>query len=550
MLYSQHEPLLLELLHQRLGPERADAYGRPDTTANPYLSLWSQIAVMYDAEPCVMAPAGSEPLAEMLAELGWWASMQRTQRDTLGLREMLVRAEADPVDQAVTWRPVFPDLVSVTTSPRRPDVPVRIREWVDGDLGWELHDTSIDPREGAPFHRVYDATGKVDVTQDRYGRRFEGLAYPYRYTDGTPRLPYTIYHAAKTGFVFDPYTLREVVDGSLILGVLLTFYGHVVQNAAHSQRYMFGVVPHGAQVVGREGVQRTEVVADPATIFTGDLSEGVSAPVVGQWSPPMDPEALLRSIGMYERRLHLLANVQPSDVTRQEADIRSGYSLAVSRESVRAAQAVYQPQFLRGDQDFFSLAAVISNRAFGTSYSERGADYRIRYMGLPESPGEVEALAKEIQLELDAGRIGPVTAYRRRYPGKTAEEACDDLVAAACEREMLEERIREARGAEVDRPTTTDAGKVQSVSELVAKAGRGEITVEACRAILVSVVGLSPETAEGIVMTIPGALPEPAEPPEPVADGTVGGEAESMDPGAMDPAEAADPAEPADPEDT
>ena len=60
LLYSRHESLLRQELVARVGEVRAEAYGRPDTTANPYLSLWSQIAVMYDAEPRTMAPAGSE----------------------------------------------------------------------------------------------------------------------------------------------------------------------------------------------------------------------------------------------------------------------------------------------------------------------------------------------------------------------------------------------------------------------------------------------------------------------------------------------------------
>ena len=518
LLYSRHESLLRQELVARVGEVRAEAYGRPDTTANPYLSLWSQIAVMYDAEPRTMAPAGSEALCEMMADVGYWPGMQRVERDTLGLREMLVRFEADPVDGVVTHRPVFPDLVSAEAEARRPDVPIRIREWVDGPFGWELHDTSI---AGVPFHRVYDASGKVDVTADRYGRTFEGAAYPYRYSNGAPRLPYTLYHAAKTGFLFDPWTLREIVDGSLILGVYLSFFGHVLQNAAHSQRYMFGVNPHGAAVVGREGVQRTEVVADPATIFTGDVAEGVNSPIIGQWSPPVNAAELLASISMYERRLLLLANVQPSDVTRQEADIRSGYSLAVSRESVRAAQALYQPQFLRGDQDAMVCAAVISNRVFGTSYSERPRDYRIAYQGLPESPGELEALSKGIQTELDAGRIGPVTAYKRRYPGTTDEEACAALVDASIEREVVEARIREARMAEVDRAVVNDTGKAQAVSELVAKVGRGEVPVEAACVIMVSVIGLSQETAEAICDTLEtpaeeGAEPEPPESADPV----------------------------------
>ena len=60
LLYSQHERDLNALLKQQLGSVRADAWGSPDLTANPYLSLWSQISVLYNAEPHVICPAGSE----------------------------------------------------------------------------------------------------------------------------------------------------------------------------------------------------------------------------------------------------------------------------------------------------------------------------------------------------------------------------------------------------------------------------------------------------------------------------------------------------------
>lgn len=509
LMYSQHLSILRERMVRRLGIERAQAVGDPDMTANPFLSLWSQVAVMYDAEPGILAVAGSEALAEQIADGGYWPSMQRTQRDTLGFREMLVRLEADTIDKRVTSRPVFPDLIeSAEVHARAPWRPVRIREWVQGVHGWEMHDTASGPcsvsRE--PFHRVYDVQGH-DITRDlNDGATFEGAAYPYRYTDGRARLPYVVYHAAQTPFLFDPFTYREVVEGSVNVCMLLTFYQHIVEHAAWQQRYAFGIVPHGARTVGSEGQQRLEAVADPAVIFTGDLQEGVSNPLIGQWAQPADPEAVLRSIAMYERRIHMIANVQPADVTRQEADVRSGYSLAVSRESVRAAQAVYMPQFRRGDQDMFELAAVISNRAFGTDYAERGTDYRITYQGLPASPGELDAEAAQIQTELDAGRIGPVTAYRRRYPGATAEEAVGALVQAQTERELLDAAVTLARGGDGAPPVATlDTGRIQTAGQIVAMAGRGEVPRASARAMLISLVGVAAEAADAMIDPIPDA---------------------------------------------
>lgn len=500
LLYSCHEQDVIRLLEQRLGSDRARAYGRPDLTANAYLSLWSQLAVMYNQEPDILAPRSSQALVEMVCELGYWPFMQRVQRDTLGLREMGVRLDFDDVGGVVTWRPVFPDLVSAESEPRRPGVPVRVREWVECEGAWHLHDLCA--RRDVQWYRVYDREGR-EVTEDVLGRRYEGAAYPYRDSTGAPYLPYVLYHAAETGCVFDPYTMREVVEGSLVVCVLLTFYQHVVQNAAWAQRYAVGIVPHGQRTAGPEEARRAEVTADPATVFMADVAEGTQSPIIGQWNSPIDAESLLRSVMTYESRLHTIAGLHAPSVTRNEADIRSGYSLAVSRESVREAQSIYEPQFRRGDQQMLRITACLMNRNAGTRYSEIPADYRLTYRGLPKAPGELDAEAAAIQTEQDAGRIGPITAYMRRYPGTTDVEALVKLADAATEAEQLDAQIvaaRQAAGLEAPAVTVAmDPGKIQTMQALLVSAGKGEIPPESAEAVLIAVYGLPKSAAEAIV---------------------------------------------------
>lgn len=525
LLYSRHESLVTALLYRRLGKERVEAMGAPDLSANPYLQVHQQIAVLYDDEPGVRAPSASEALVSGLAEIGYWPLMQRVQRDTLGLREMGMRLDVDPDSGTldpragrVVPRPVFPDLIeSVIVNPRAPHTPLGLREWVLGARGWERHETDISDPD-APTYRITDADGKDitgDVIRSAPAGGYVGEAYPWRWTSGPlagrPRLPYVLYHAARTGHVFDPYAYREVVDGSLILCVHLTMYGHVLQNAAWTQRYAFGIDVDGTRIVGTEGNQRAEAVVDPAVVVTGSPREGMTSPIVGQWSPPMDPEAMLRSIAAYERRLLMLLNVQAADVTRQEADVRSGYSLAVSRESVRAVQRVFMPQFRAGDQELFSLAASMCNGQWGTSYAEDPALYRISYQGLPATPDEEERAAKAIEAEVAAGRLGPVTAYRRRYPGATEEEAIEALVEAQVEREAVDALVaarRASLGLRGPSTNTRAVGDVQAIADIVGRAGRGEIPVGAARAMLQSVCGISPQDADaitaGVVPPTPG----------------------------------------------
>ena len=448
LLYSQFQTDLDSRIRQAVGNVKADAWKPLDLTANPYLSIWQQTAVLYDVAPEVVTVAGSEPVLSALTESGAWALMQRVQRDTLGLREMLLRVSASEAGDLVV-RPVFPDMVQVEVDPSDPGRPVKIKEWLfDPTHGWVRHVYDVrDP--AAPLYAVFTAGG-VDVSALVLGGNFTGTAYPFRLADGAPILPWVLYHASETGCVWDCYTMREVVEGSLMLGVYLTFFGHVLRDASWPQRYVIGARVLGADTVDGEGnvlAGRREVVTDPATLLEMEMDPTFTGqPLVGQWNASADPEKLLTSISMYERRILTLAGIQAPDVTRTDSDIRSGYSLAVSREQVRTLQRVYEPQFRRGDLQLLSIAAALLNRATGSAYAEDASAYRITYQGLPKSPQEVLAELTEIKARTDAGLLGPVTAYQELNPGTPWPEAFERVVAARMESAAVDAEVA-ARGA-------------------------------------------------------------------------------------------------------
>lgn len=526
LLYSEHQGDLEARIRQALGITRADVLGFPDLTANPYLSTWSQIAVLYQEEPDVLG--ASSGLASLVADAGFWPLMQRVQRDTLALRDMLVHVDVDDAGDLV-YRPVFPDMVTACGTPRRPNVAVTLREAMPAPgLGWVWHVRDVSDPEN-PRYVVEDRNG-ADVSAEVLGGDFSGSAYPYRDAEGRPFLPYVWYHSAETGWLFDPFTLREIVEGALNIGVLLTYYQHVVRNAAHAQRWTLGVRARGADAVmqqtgvGASGgligsdlastgaqVGRTEVIADPAVVMQFEQDDNASSPQIGQWSPPVDPERLLSSISAYERRILLLAGVQPPDVTRQEADVRSGYSLAVSREAVREAQRQYAPQFRKGDQQMFRIAACLLNRHHGAGYSERASDYRISYQGLPESPMEVKARLEELDAKSRAGMVGPVSAYLSLNPTSTRDEAVVRLAEAATEKVDVEAAVGALLSAKgiVGAPPVVDldVGKVQAAQQIVTAAASGEMAVSTAHALLVGVIGLTPDAARAITDTIRPAPP-------------------------------------------
>ena len=84
MLYSSYEADLDAMLRQALGNVRADAWKPVDLTANPYLSLWQQVAVLYNEAPDVRVRPGDEGLLEAVADAALWPLMQRVQRTLPG----------------------------------------------------------------------------------------------------------------------------------------------------------------------------------------------------------------------------------------------------------------------------------------------------------------------------------------------------------------------------------------------------------------------------------------------------------------------------------
>lgn len=383
LLYSEHEQDLSELMERQLGTIKREAWGRPDLTSNAYLSVSEISARLYGAPPDVEHDdaAGLE-LAERIADGGLWPLMQRVQRDTLGLNDMFLRVDVD--EGALVFRPVFPDLTEATATPRNPAAPVTLKEWEHVEpWGWVRRSASVVP--GDVYYRATaDVDGvQTDVSEDVLGGTYEGASYSIRDAAGLPVLPWIHYSARSTGFLYDPYTNSEIVEGSLNVGMYLTYYGHVLRSSAWGQRYAAGVIVEGSGL-GEDG-SHEEVVTDPATVLLLGVREGMQ-PLVGQWSSPADPEAILRSISVYERRLMERAGLQAADVTRQSADVRSGYSLAVSRESVRELQRLWEPQFRLADLALIRLCAASLNSAEGTNYPEDG--YTITYRGLPPSPVE------------------------------------------------------------------------------------------------------------------------------------------------------------------
>lgn len=442
MLYGCWRDDLMERLRLQIGNVRREAWGEPDLSSNVFRASVTALAVLYDRPPRVPDPA----FAEVLRRAGLWSLMQRVQRDSLGMREVFVRVDVGGA--GLTYSIVPPHRTCCEPMPDDLGRPGMVAQAVLRVVGgaqawtWDVFDVRDPVR---PSYRVLSSDGKTDLSAEVLTIGGEqapagglvGEAYPYRYATGQPFLPFVLYHAANTGYLFDPFELRELVDGSLNCAVLWTFFGHCVRDASWPQRWTLNARIPGLEIEtdtttadGSGQTSRAAIVTDPSTVLELETNEESGTPgQAGQWGPGSDPAELQEAVGLYERRVAGYAGISPADIQRVAGDPRSGYALAISRDGQRSAQGRFEPSFRLGDEELLSISAALLNRSTGTTYAETGAG--LVYDAIPASPEEQQAEREHLLELLAQGLIDRVAVYRRLNPGTTEADAAAALLKIA-----------------------------------------------------------------------------------------------------------------------
>lgn len=461
VLYSRHRKIIEDRTRKQVGKTRFEAWGSEvDMSSNVAETVYTQKAVQYDARPDITHDdsAAAAPLISdaddkgspgFLDRAGIWLMMPRIQRDTLGLRVMFVRI--DVVDGELSYRPVFPDMVTTREFQDRPDVPFELRElreYQDPDTKktewyWDVYDIL------EPSYKVLRASDDEDVshiflsTADNPEGNFTGALYPYRWAAteddtevdadgnklGRPFLPFAIYRPVKSGLMYDAWSEAPVFDGTLQAAVFQTMFAHIMRTSSWPQRWGIGVEPSslGTADENQDGTSRQGTVTDPAVMLMFALLEDFEGqPMVGQFKPGADAAAFQTAIANYERRVAAMADLSPADIQRVSGDPRSGYALEISREGAREAQRKHEESFRRGDQELVAKSAAILNRATDSSFPEGG--YRFEYRSLPKSAAELKEEAEYLNGEVESGNMDRVTAYQRRHPGISRAQAEEDLI--------------------------------------------------------------------------------------------------------------------------
>lgn len=429
MLTGQWMDDLISRLHQEVGTVRQSAWGVPKNTANPFSVICREMSALYTREPEVRAPQGDAifgPLADEIRRAGLWAKGNSFMAMVLGLREAMWRIDVNPTGR-VSYRPVWPDMVKALADPSCPDQPVSIHElrWREGH-GWCWDVLELLGEHGPTYH--VETWGGLDVTEDVLGARYDGEAYPYRYSDGTPLLPYVLYHARSLGdCLFHHLDGVEVVEASLDLAVCYTQLGHVLKDASWPQRWTLD-----CQVAGLSAESgRSEVVTDPATVVALEASPEATNPQVGQWQASASPKELEDVISSLANRIAIEAGLPPNDIQRMGGTARSGYAIALSNEGKRSAARKFAPVFRASDEELVGKTAALMNRVSGLGLPEWG--YSVLYQDLPLSPEELQSRRTNVLEQLEARLISRVDAYLELHPGMTRDQARADLAAIDAE---------------------------------------------------------------------------------------------------------------------
>lgn len=421
LLTSTHRDDVREAVTARFGLERAGAMEAAiDWPSNPYPTLWEQMCALYVHEPRVRGD--SQTTIDAVRASGHWVRQQRGQRDTLALREMLVLLDVDEGGTRITTRPVYPDLFTppepLASDPSRVGA---IGAWLEvGTDGWELRRWDINAKA---YTR---STLDPDTGTLREDERLEGDAYPW--TDGDePYIPAVLFHAAETGYLLDWETGTDVAHASVGLCVDYTSAQHAHADASWPQRGIIDGEIEGVEVhnvaPGQTSQARSVKVSDPSVIMEV-RSNGERQAREFQWSTSADPEMLLRYCRVRAQGIAAAAGIRTPEVTRAASDIRSGYSLAVSREAMAELQLKFKQVFGAADRELLHKAALMLGEP-----STGPEAWTVRYRPLRWAGAEQAQLVVQVGQARAAGLMTRLEGVLTLHPDLTEDEA----------REMIDE---------------------------------------------------------------------------------------------------------------
>lgn len=521
------------------GSNRKAALGCLSLSRNMARSVQVQRSKLYDSAPSVGVDSGdstepaddSEAFLKAVDTAGLWQMGTRLQQRVGFIQEGLRRVTATgPVGaRSLQFRNVWADEVYVEAKADEPDVAALVIELrprlltVNGDIKvtptWDVLDVR-DPDN--PQYRVVrakslkdgqDWTAALEDGGDLSAQflsspgnpegDLNGANYPYRYDDGTPFNPYELYHAARTGQMWDPWEMIEMADATLDVASLWGFWFHVVKDTSWPQRYVLNAILRGANVITNSGdnSSMSAVDADPAVLLQF-LAKSTDQVQFGQWEPGGDPERLEMAISSFESATLTSLGLAPGDL-QVSGGAKSGVAIELDRSVVRDMQKRDAPQFSRGDASTLAKAAAIANReGIFSGLPESG--YTVSYPPISMSRSEREAAKQEIDTMVAAG-AKPSTIFVVQTMRQVDRATAIGLVRQWKQDDKELASIEAEAEATADVPTADppaaalNGAQVNAALEVARAFKAGELDRPAAIAILVSMFGLPLTVAEEII---------------------------------------------------
>lgn len=467
-----------------VGDEKRRYWGVPDISKNIFRDVVSQLSVLYDSEGSI-AHESEDAVAAMHTRLAmWWPFMREHQRFVEGIRECLLKVDMVPTDDpdksADQWKPIFqtitPDLYDIEFDKRDPSKMIKIKHWVQRTIGdsivWTTDVWSL--KDGDAPYAIFDdkgedISGRV-LTEDQRKGWFDGQRY----------LPFVHYHAAITGKNYNTHFGAELVCMAYKVGVFWTYWGHLLKDCSYPARWGKNVYLMGT---ASDEVTGTEYVTSDPNVFYNFKSQGNHDGELGQFQPGGDPKSTGEAIIMYTADGLNSWGISQGDNMRVSADPRSGFAIALSRETIREHQAKALPAFRQSDIPTINLIARLSNEADALDLPISG--YTITYRGIPPSAQEQSGKQDRDKKRVELNQASYADLYAEEH-GLSVQQAQDAL--------LRKQELNDALGS-----PGNDATSALSASAIVKDVHAKTMPVEGGIALLMQFFGLAEDTAKAML---------------------------------------------------
>lgn len=545
---------LKDWVQESISEERLKNWGILDTSANPLADMSRQLSTpgLYGARP---ETRHSEPEAvailigqdQNLDKAGFWTKSQNVQFLTIGMGDFVIRLDAPESVGHLTERPVAPHNVYAVGPQNQPDVPhilweLRVRWWAEQKkhlYTWDVFDIS-DPKN--PEYKVceanIDGSCGADISNVFLNGDFTGDAYPFRYADGSPFIPYVFYRAVDTGLMWNQFQKRGVHRGTLNAAMYWSYAAYCAQACTGNFVIVAGLSPiSGAKVLrddfasdggsqsfhdGTEGILGLEIT--PGSIAYHSHDGSGNQPFVKEIGAGVNLPEVSAFANEYEMKLAVRFGLNPSDVTRQSANPTSGAALFISNSGRRTFANQVRPLFRRADMESLRKSAALLNLStFDDTGDIPETGYSITYAPIPRSPQEDKERRDSLTWQVDEGYISKVGGYMRLHQGATVDDARKALVEIQVEELRLKQEFETAVVAAGLQVAATDEeeriGAISATDKIIVSVFAGAYPDTVGRAILEIMVGVSGDEAMRLLPLNTKPKPQPTTNP-PTTDTT------------------------------